>query len=175
MQLYQRIMCQTGMRKLSLLLLGVLPFLSCDKESNGGVGLVEIYLLKSSSLVPGQCAVNPATAVLETTAFISNDEIISYNKSSYQFELSASAAQKMQTLQLRAPFAVTVNKDVIYYGIHMPMTMSSSCDNSITMSAVSNQLWVRLGYPGLMAGVFIDDQRNNARLITSLANQGKLR
>lgn len=160
------------MKKLWLILLGLIPVLSCTKDHNWQV---EIYLLSSSSLIPGQCAVNPATAVLENTAFIKNDEIVSYDMTAYNFFLNPAASQKMQTLQLRAPFAVTVNKEIIYFGINMPGTMSSSCDHSITVSPFGDQLWVRLGYPGLMAGTVIDDQRNNPKLVGALRSQGKLK
>ena len=175
MQRCQSLPCQIIMKKLWLILLGFIPVLSCTKDHNDHNWQVEVYLLSSSSLIPGQCAVNPATAVLENTAFIKNDEIVSYDMTEYKFFLSAAASQKMRALQLSAPFAVTVNKEVIYFGIIMPMTMSSTCDHSITVSPLGDQLWVRLGYPGLMTGIVIDDQRNNSKLIGALRSQGKLK
>lgn len=172
MQRYKTAVCQINMKKLLLIGLGFLPVLSCTKDNSGQV---EIYLLSSAALIPGQCAVNPATAVLESTAFIKNDDLLSYDMASYNYTISATAIQKIAALQPRAAFAFTVNKEVIFYGINMPMTLSSSCHNSITMSALSSEIWLRLGYPGIIAGTVIDDQRNNARLIDALRGQGKLR
>lgn len=160
------------MKKLLLILLGFIPVLSCTKDHSGQV---EIYLLSSSSLISGQCAVNPVTAVLENNAFIKNDEIISYDMAAYSYQLSTTAMQKINALQPRVPFAFTVNKEIIFLGINMPMVLSSSCNNSITMSGLSREIWLRLGYPGITAGTVIDDQRNNSKLIDALRSQGKIR
>jgi hypothetical protein len=41
--------------------------------------------------------------------------------------------QKVKTFQDFTAFAVTVDKQVIYYGFFKPSISSSSCDHSITM------------------------------------------
>jgi hypothetical protein len=56
--------------------------------------------------------------------------------------------------------------------------MSSTCDHSITMDVMditNKEVHLRLGYPGLMQGITIDDQRNNDMIIQALRKQGKLR
>ena len=77
----------------------------------------------------------------------------------------------------RTPFAITVDKQVIYYGLFKPSISSSSCDHSITMDvswSSASKIVLRLGYPGQLPGVTIDDQRNNPILLASLEKQGKL-
>ena len=73
------------------------------------------------------------------------------------------------------PFAIVVDKQVIYYGIIKTLNSSSSCTSSITMNHIvsGNKITMNLGYAG--ADVNIDDQRNNPKLIATIKNQGKLR
>lgn len=76
------------------------------------------------------------------------------------------------------PFAVTVDKQVIYYGFFKPIISSSSCDHSITMDldwTSGNKITLKLGYPGQVQGVTIDDKRNDSKLIATLRQQGKLK
>ena len=152
--------------------------LSCKKSRTPGSGndLVEIYALKSYQLVQQKCQVDPATAVLQDVPVISNDEIISYSRGNYLFALTDGGKQDTETFNTFHAFAVTVNKEVIYYGFYKPFTSSSSCDHSITMyiSFPSKNLVMNLGYPSPMPGITIDDQRNNSKLLAALNAQGKL-
>lgn len=78
----------------------------------------------------------------------------------------------------RTPFAVTVDKRVIYYAFYMPNYLSSSCDHSITMNidwTSGNSIYLRLGYPGQLQGVPIEDKRNDPELLATLKAEGKLR
>ena len=70
-----------------------------------------------------------------------------------------------------------LDKEIVFLGIYMPPTMSSTCEHSITMFALNNIAYMHLGYPGWIqtpttAG--IDDQRNNPYLLAALKAQGKL-
>ncbi|QMU27257.1 hypothetical protein [Adhaeribacter radiodurans] len=166
------------MKKLIFLIIPIVfNLLSCKKD-DGGVGKnVEIYLLKNYQVMPGKCQVNPLSSVLQDTATVKNQDILQYSKTDYQFKLSDIAIQKVKTFKDKTPFAVTVDKQVVYYGFFKPNFSSSSCDNSITMditTATENKISVNLGYPGPLQGVTIDDQRNNPNLIRALKNQGKL-
>ncbi len=152
--------------------------LSCSKQNAAGGEVVEIYLLKTSQTFFGKCQIDPTASALEDAAVIKNNDILFYFKSSHEFKLSNEAFQKVKTFLGRTPFAVTVDKQVIYYGFFMPSIMSSSCDHSITMDIAwpgDNKVVLRLGYPGLPAGATIDDQRNNSRLLATLKAQDKLR
>jgi hypothetical protein len=148
---------------------------SCKKNTVKPGEVVEIYLFKTSLAVPGKCQVDPSTAVLQDTSIIKNQDILAYSRNNYQFKLTKSAIEKVKIFRDFTPFAVTVDRKVIYYGIFKPSFSSSSCDHSITMDLdwVEN-IFLRLGYPGLPQGVTIDDQRNNSLLIATLKNQGKL-
>ena len=166
------------MKRLLLLLSAVWMVTSCNKEQKNARGDVAIYLLKNVQLVANKCQVDAAHAAIETLPLVANGDILEYNQSNYEFKLAPSAIQKVKGLADRTPFAMTVNKEVIYYGFFKPSISSSSCEHSITMdiswSAV-DKIMIRLGYPGPVAGVPIDDKRNDPRLLNSLEQQQKLR
>ena len=152
--------------------------LSCKKDKVKSGDNVEVYLLKSSQLVTGKCQIDPLVSVLQDTAIVKNQEILEYSQSNYQFKLTDLAIQKVQTFQDFTTFAVTVDKQVIYYDFFKPSISSSSCDHSITMDldwTSGNKINLKLGYPGQLQGVTIDDERNNAKLVATLRNQGKLK
>lgn len=148
---------------------------SCKKDTVAG-DPVEIYVLQNYSMVPGKCMVNPFSAVLESDPTVKNEDIIEYSQLNYEFKLTGISFQKIKAFPDLTPFAVTVDKNVIYYGFYKKWTSSSSCDHSIIMSikSLSDQtISMDLGYPFGMTG--IDDQRNNAVLTDALRKQDKLR
>jgi hypothetical protein len=166
------------MRPILLFLALAIFCLSCEKDNLKGDGNVEIYLLKRSQLVTGKCQIDPLDSVLQDTAIIKNQDILEYSQSNYQFKLTDLAIQKVKTFQDFTAFAVTVDKRVIYYGFFKPSVSSSSCDHSITMDldwTTGNKINLKLGYPGQLKDVTIDDERNNAKLVATLRNQGKLK
>jgi hypothetical protein len=153
-------------------------FLSCKKDNVNAGKTVEIYLLKSYQVVTGKCQIDPYLPVLQNTATIKNQDILEYSKTDCQFKLADIAIQRVKAFGDRTPFAVTVDKQVIYYGFFESGLSSSSCDHSITMNinwVSGNQISLVLGYPGQRQGIIIDDQRNNPILIATLKNQGKLK
>jgi len=166
------------MTRLFFLLVVLLAGFGCKKATHKPAGnqRVEIYGLEGYQLVPNKCQVNPSTAVLNTTPVISNSEIISYSKGSHEFRLTNPGKEASKAFENMFTFAVTVDREVIYYGIYKPFTSSSSCDHSITMNIAfsTGNLSMILGYPSTMAGVTIDDQRNNPKLLAALDAQGKL-
>lgn len=165
------------MRLLYLSLITSLLFLSCKKDKEKAGKTVEIYLFKEHQVMAGKCQVDPALSVLQDTAIIKNQDILQYSKTEYQFKLTDAAIQKVKAFGDNRPFAVTVDKQVIYYGFYKPITSSSACPNSITMDFLitsNNKISVQLGYPGQLEGATIDDQRNNTYLIKTLKSQGKL-
>lgn len=163
------------MKRSSFIILISVMLFACKKDATSGGKPVEIYLLKSFQLVTGKCQVNAATVVLEDQPLVLNSDITAYNKSEYEYSLTGAAFDKIKTLTPRTPFAITVNKNVVFYFIFMPSIMSSTCDNSITMDLKyqEKQIYLRLGYP--WATGTIDDQRNNPAILESFKLQGKLR
>ena len=152
--------------------------LSCKKDNSGPTEKVEIYLLKTFQTVSGKCQVDALTSVLEDSPTIKNEDILKYSENEYEFRLTSSAYLKVKAFRNVSPFAVTVDKQVIYYGFFILPISSFSCDNSIIMDISwnsPNAISVKLGYPSLLPGASIDDQRNNPKLIAALKKQGKLK
>ncbi len=165
------------MRPLLFLLAIVTLACSCRKDNVKAGKTVEFYLFDSYQLETGKCQVDPSASVLEVTPFVKNEDIIAYSATGYQFKLTEAALQAIKAFGDATPFAVTVDKQVIYYAFFKPNVSSSSCDNSITMDfdlLAVDKISLKLGYPGQIQGVTIDDQRNNPLLIATLKNQGKL-
>lgn len=166
------------MRVLLLVLsLSVLTF-SCRKNKVKGGDSIEIYQLKSYKNVTGKCQVDFTSAILEDVPFVSNDEILEYNKATHEYRLTAVATDRVKTLGGKSPFAFAIDKAPIFYGFYMPPMMSSTCDHSITMDvsySQSNIIGLKLGYPGWIQGhTDIDDQRNHPKILATLLKQGKL-
>jgi hypothetical protein len=63
----------------------------------------------------------------------------------------------------KTSFALTVDKQVIYFDFFKPGISGASCDHSINMDiawSTDQTIVLRLGYPGGLDGFTIDDQRN---------------
>ncbi|OQP56850.1 hypothetical protein A3860_09710 [Niastella vici] len=166
------------MKLIPILLIFNIILLSCKKDKVSGGETVEIYLLKTSQTVPGKCQIDAAASSIQDTPEITNDDILEYSQIAREFKLSAIAIQKVKAFHDFTPFAVTVDRKVIYYGFFKPGISSSSCTNSITMDislSSGNKIVLRLGYPAAIDDAGFDDQRNNSWLLGTLEKQGKLR
>ncbi len=166
------------MRSLFFILTMTVIYLSCKTGNINAEETVEIYLLKTYKTVAAKCQIDSSFSVLQDTATIKNKDILEYSKRDYQFKLTDIAIQKVKAFRNKMPFAVTVNKQVIYYGFFKPSISSSSCDHSITLDidrTSGNKILLRLGYPEQLQSVTIEDRRNNPKLIAALKKQGKLR
>jgi hypothetical protein len=87
---------------------------ACSKDNTSPGEKLEIYLLKSYQLVAGKCQVDGISAVLQDTAVVKNEDIIKYYKADYQFAITERALQKIKEMRDGTPFAVAVDKQVIY-------------------------------------------------------------
>ena len=166
------------MRQLFFILAIITLFISCKKESVVSGNSVEIYLLKTTATVTGKCRIDGSASVLSDTAIIKNQDILEYTKKDFQFTLTYPAIQKVKIFNDFTAFAVTVDRQVIYYGFFKPGISSSSCYQSITMNidyTNGNKINLKLGYPGTIEGETIQDLRNDSKLIATLKSQGKLR
>lgn len=173
-------LCQADkkMRYFAFILAVLLLTVSCRKNKVKGGSNVEFYLLKDNQPLGGSCKVDGSIAVLQETPLLTNDDIIQYTRSNYKYSLTISGVTKVKVLKGRTPFAITVDKEIIFYAVYMPAYLSSTCFESITMDldwTVSNNIVMNLGYPGSLTGTVIDDRRNNAKLLATLSGQGKLR
>jgi hypothetical protein len=126
-------------------------------------------------MLGAKCQIDTSASILQDTSIVKNDDILGYYKSTTQFVLSENSLQKIKALADGTPFALTVDKQIVYYGILKPSYSSSSCSGSITMDYVvsGNKVNMNLGYAG--SDISIDDQRNNPKLIATLKSQGKLK
>lgn len=166
------------MRPLLFMLMLTAVGFSCKKDKIKAGNTVEFYLLKTYQLLNRRCQIDPSTASLQDTAIIRNQDILEYSQNHYEFRLRDAAIQKIKTFKDNTPFAVTVDKKVIYYGFFKPSYSSSLCAHSITMDIAwtsGDRIRLSFGYPGAIDGVTIEDQRNNRTLIATLRKQGKLR
>jgi hypothetical protein len=167
------------MRSFISILIIALSLAACKKDKPTDIKQVEIYLLESYQLVPGKCQVDVSSASLKNSALVNNDDILWYSGKDHEYGLTSNAIQKINALSGRTPFALTLDKEIIFIGIYMPPIMSSTCDQSITLyvNTISNKAILSLGYPyGLQSGSSsISDQRNNPRLVNALFRQRKLK
>lgn len=149
-----------------------MPF-ACNKLTQDEI--VGIYLMKSYELIPGKCLVNDHTIVLQDTPFITNDEILRYSAANYQYTLTKNGDDKFRSLSPRTPLAIIVNKEIVFTGINVPPYVSSTCENSIVMTWIdSRKVRAMLGYTCSTYNPGINDKRNNAKLLSAFAAQGKL-
>lgn len=162
------------MKPLIFILTLTIVCFSCKKDNIPGQ-TVEIYLLENYQFITGKCQIDPDAVTLQDTAIVKNQDILEYDKANYQYSLNDNSMQKIKTLADGTAFAVTVDKQVVYYAILKPSYSSSSCTGSITIDYVGadNKISMKLGYAGV--DLDINDQRNNPKLIVTLRNQGKLR
>lgn len=163
------------MKSILTILLLTAIFISCKKDKVEPGVSVEIYLLKSPLAIPSKCQVDASSAILQESPIVRNQDILAYSKTDHQFTISDDSLKKLRELPDNTPFAILVDKQVVYYGIVKPFYSSSSCTSSITMNNFEgpNKISMNLGYAG--ADTNIDDQRNNPKLLATLKNQGKLR
>ncbi|MBL0355355.1 MAG: hypothetical protein IPP72_00010 [Chitinophagaceae bacterium] len=150
-------------------------------SNEGETGEVEIYLLKTVQFTSGKCQVDAGASAIEALPFITNDDIISYTKNQYEYELSQTAVEKIKSTNINrdgTPMALAVNGQIIYYFIFKPDYSNSPCYHSITMGysyIQDNKVQMRLGYPVQVQGVAIEDKRNDQVLLTAFEQQNKLR
>lgn len=166
------------MKKFIYLLIFAALATGCKKASQS-TGSVEFFQLANYTMLDSKCQVNPSGVVLQTTPFIHNVDIISYSESNYRYSLSAAAMERVKAMVGRQPFAVAVNGETVFYGFYNPSILSSSCEHSVSLDGESesddNRIILRLGYPGMLIGVPIEDKRNDLRIINALKAQGKWR
>ena len=95
----------------------------CDKlkndEPKSGKEL-EFYLLKSFEHRPFSYAIIDSTVILSDTALINYDDIIYYDFMNHVFKISEKAADWLNDFEQNKthgrPFAVTINKKIVYTG-----------------------------------------------------------
>jgi hypothetical protein len=162
----------------------ILFFAGCEKYQSprqSGYGL-EFYLIKDFQRVGTSDKIINSSVILSDSVIIYYDEILSYNSDTYTFTLTASSADRLNDFKNNhihgTPFAVTINKEIIYTG-YFWCGYSSSMVDWVTIDPLNysgkNQLRVSLGYPGLILGDYIPDNRNDDRILDILSRDRKLK
>ena len=154
---------------------------SCEKDNTPSNADVEFYLLSSFITKDGTCKIIESSVILSDTALIKYDEIISYDKGNYSFKVSDKIADWLNDFEHNRihthAFALTIDKEIIYTGYFWAGFSSAGCDwiviDPLNYSG-KNELKVRLGYPGLIEGDTIPDNRNNKRLLEVLRMDNNL-
>jgi hypothetical protein len=157
----------------------------CKKETSNpakpGTN-VEFYLLKSYTTLKGSAEIIESWVELNDEPIITYDDIEWYNSSTHTFKVTKSIADWLNNFKENPihgkAFAVALDKKVIYTGYFWAGYSSAGC-NWLVIDPLNysgrNELIVRLGYPGLIQGTSIKDNRNNAELIMTFECDNKLR
>ena len=160
-----------------ILLLGGI---SCNKDQSNKQ--VEIYLLKSFSIVSNPTTPETVTitdAKLEKNPLVANSDIKYFKQSEYLFTLKKNIRPLIQDFSRENGFAVTVNNQLVYYGIFHPAFLASmtfglatidpfifTTDNSVSIQCVNFDNNPQLSQL---------DKRNDPRLLEAMSASGKLR
>jgi len=167
----------------SIIVLFVLINAGCEKDNNNGYsnGKVELYLIDTFSVIDNSYQIDESNLITESTPLINYSDFLLYDSSEYSFELSDKAVEKIDSMEYSVhglAFAVKANDTLIYTGYFWPGYSSASCDWIVIdplMVRTGNKIKVRLGYPGTIPGLVIEDKRNDERLIRIFKHDGKLK
>ena len=171
------------MRKLIFTLFIALLAGGCEKYQSHripGSGLEFYRIMDYQTEGPGFKIVDSSVRISDSV-IIYYDEILSYDAKTHIFTVTGDCADRLNDFEMNqihgTPFAVTVNKNVIYTG-YFWCGFSSTGVNWITIDPLNyagkNQLRVSLGYPGPVYGDYIPDNRNDPRILDLLRKDGKL-
>lgn len=157
---------------------------SSDKEGNfhSSSFSIDFYYISEYQKIDNTFKIIDSTVVINDTKIIDYSDIISYSSKDYTFIVSDSISDRLNDFKNHSfhgvPFALTIDKKIIYTGYFWASYSSMGCD-WITIDPLKisgdNKLTVRLGYPGKIQGDSIPDKRNDSRLIDILKKDKKLK
>lgn len=157
-------------------------FIGCKKEEHGSGSRIDIYLLKSFTTMVDQ-STTPATisitnAVLDDTPLVSDQDIKVYVKSTTTFVLRKDIQTVIQNYGPDKAFAVTVDKQPVYYGQFHPFYLSSITFGLATISPLLlNNDELQIDFVTTEGNSFLQqlDNRNDSRIINALKATNRLR
>lgn len=157
---------------------------SCDKEDDfqSSGKSIDFYYISEYQKIDNSFKIIDSTVVISDIKIIDYSDIISYSSKNYTFVVSDSISDRLNDFEYHsihgAPFALAIDKEIIYTGYFWASYSSMGCD-WITIDPLdisgNNELTVRLGYPGLIQGDYIPDKRNDSRLINIFRQDKKLK
>jgi hypothetical protein len=117
-----------------------------------------------------------SNAVLAATPLVTDSDIESYDQSTYTFELSRNINAEIKNFGADKAFAVTVGKQVIYYGVFQPSFLSSLRVGIALIDPLSTQTDIRIGFVNITGTIIhLKDKRNDSRLLFALQESGRLK
>jgi hypothetical protein len=139
-------------------------------------------MLQSFSLNINQ-ATNPATisisnAVLAETPLVADHDIRSYTRSTTTFNLKKDIKSIIKNYGPDKAFAVTVDKQVVYYGKFHPAYLSSITFGLATIDPIfysNNELKIQFASIDRNSNLQQLDKRNDTLIINALSATGRLR
>jgi hypothetical protein len=128
----------------------------CDKKNDfqpSGKS-IDFYYISEYHKIDSSSKIIDSTVVISDTKIIDYSDIISYSSKNYTFTVSDSISDRLNNFENHSvhglPFALTVDKEIIYTGYFWASFSSLGCD-WITIDPLdisgNNELMVRLGYP----------------------------
>ena len=162
---------------IAVLFFSAVAFSSCEKYDRNIEGDVEVYLLDEYTKKAESSAISDEGIVLGDTPVLYYSDIISYDPDNFTYEIKAEAAERLKDLYQSA-FAVTISGEIVYTAYFWSALSSQIVDWVVTdlvTVEISNRMKVELGYPYLMEGMDIPDKRNDDRLLSVFARDGKLK
>ncbi len=106
----------------------ILVLFGCEKDS--GIGL-EIYTLRSYQTKPNSQEIISGTEKLTKNPIISYNDILFYDSTNHYFMIDSLKGNELRKINWPTngtPFALTINKEVIYSGNFVPGYSSSGSD-----------------------------------------------
>lgn len=134
MQVYNIIYNKVLKHSALILLTAAFLFASCEKDSRNEkeiTGEICFYLLKSYKTRESSMEIIKGSARIADKPIIGYKDIISYNTILNVYTISKSARDTVICLTSSLtgqPFAVTVDKEIIYTGYFWPVTSPVECD-----------------------------------------------
>jgi hypothetical protein len=166
------------MKRCVFLLLLPILLIACKKEHGSRV---DVYLLKSfaASLDTTKTpAVNIIkNAILNDTPLLADEDIKYYTKENCTFTCRKDIQSLIQNYGHDKAFAVTVNSQVIYYGVFHPMYLSSfTYGVAIITPFLLQNKELRVDFTNL-TGTYVSqlDKRNDRRILEVFSATGRLK
>jgi hypothetical protein len=174
-----------SMRYIFILCLTLTLFVSCKKENTAPIGnapRVEIYLLESFTVNINQ-ATNPAAltitdAVLAETPLVADQDITYYSKSTTTFKLMKDIKPIILNYKSDKAFAVTVDKQPVYFGRFHPAYLSSITFGMATIDPIlfhNGELRINFATIEGNANFQLLDKRNDDLITNAFRSSGRLR
>jgi hypothetical protein len=167
------------MKYFLLCLLASVLFLGCKKDRDSRV---DIFLLKSFTVVndpsTSPAAVRITNAELESSPLVSDQDIASYKLATTTFTLKKDIKPIIKDFGADKAFAVTVNRQPVYFGLFHPSYLSSMSIGIATIDPFlynNNELPIQFVNLTGVAVLHPLDKRNDDMIINAFKASNRLR